>query len=506
MSGPPLAALTPLRLEARMVIRGAPSAALVIRTGMGPARAAAAAAGLRHRLGDTRAVAVMGFAGDLTGQLTPGTVVVADSVCSAQGANVTAVPGAGILAGALRRAGFRVQVGRVATADHLVRGDERGALARATGAIAVDMESAALLAGAAGWERPYAVVRVISDSPEHELISARGVAGMATACRTLRQLTPVVVQWAEAAGPRQIVLAQPRAFCAGVERAIRSVELALERYGAPVYVRRQIVHNRHVVTELERRGAIFVNELDEVPDGATVVFSAHGVAPAVHTDAAERGQRVIDATCPLVTKVHLEVRRFLDQHYRVVLIGHDGHDEVEGTLGEDPSIVLLERPEDVAGLEVPEGTPLAYTTQTTLAVEDTVPVVAALRERFGEVAAPRASDICYASQNRQDGVRSLAPEVDLVLVVGSANSSNSNRLVELARQLGTPAHLIDDESGIELSWLPNAGSIGVTAGASASESLVQRVVAALASLGPITVSEAPGIQESVLFPLPLEVR
>lgn len=489
-----------------MVRRGGASGALVIRTGMGPARSAAAAAGLHQRLGDTRAVAVMGLAGDLAGRLTPGTVVVADSVRGPDGTVVASLPGAGVLAGALGRAGFSVQVGPVTSADHLVRGEERTALALASGAVAVDMETAALLAEAARWERPSAVVRVISDSVEQELLSPQGLRGVATACRTLRQLTPVVVAWAEAAGRREVVLAEPRAFCAGVERAIRTVELALERYGAPIYVRRQIVHNRHVVNDLEARGAIFVDELDEVPDGATVVFSAHGVAPSVHDDAAQRRQQIIDATCPLVAKVHLEVRRFLDRHYQVVLIGHDGHDEVEGTLGEDPSIVLVERPEDVAGLRVPEGIPLAYTTQTTLAVEDTVPVVAALRERFGDVAAPRASDICYASQNRQDGVRALAPEVDLVLVVGSTNSSNSNRLVELSRQLGTPAYLIDDETGIELSWLADAPTIGVTAGASASESLVQQVVGAIRSFGPVTVREAPGVRESVLFPLPPEVR
>jgi len=290
-----------------------------------------------------------------------------------------------------------------------------------------------------------------------------------------------------AVGPMTVVLAGPRSFCAGVERAIETVERTIDRYGAPVYVRRQIVHNRHVVADLEQRGAVFVHELHEVPDGATVVFSAHGVAPSVRADATSRGLRVVDATCPLVAKVHHEVRRFHSRGYQVVLIGHAGHDEVEGTLGETAAITLIEDAVDI----------------TDLVVEDPI---GALSERFPGVVGPHAADVCYATQNRQDAVRAIAASCDLLLVVGSSNSSNTARLVEVAARAGCRAELLEDESELQLEWLRGASTVGVTAGASTPPELVQRVVEALARLGPVQIEERPVRAETVHFPLPMEVR
>ena len=313
-------------------------------------------------------------------------------------------------------------------------------------------------------------------------------------------------QSTQGAATRKLVLAGPRSFCAGVERAIEIVERALERRGAPVYVRRQIVHNAHVVADLESRGAVFVHELDEVPAGSTVVLSAHGVAPAVRQDARDRGLSVIDATCPLVAKVHTEARRFANQGRTVVLIGHAGHDEVEGTLGEVPGTVVVGSVADVAGLDLDPATPVALLNQTTLAPDDVVDVAAAVRARFASVVEPAAGDICYATQNRQDAVRAIAGDVDVVLVVGSANSSNSNRLVEVAERCGVPAHLLEDESGLDPAWLEGTRAVGITAGASTPESLVERVVSAIAGLGPVERSEHPVTEEHVRFPLPHEVR
>jgi len=310
----------------------------------------------------------------------------------------------------------------------------------------------------------------------------------------------------------QILLANPRGFCAGVDRAIEIVERALESFGAPIYVRHEVVHNRFVVDGLRARGAIFVDELDEVPDGSTVIFSAHGVSQAVRAQARGRHLRVFDATCPLVTKVHIEVARHAKAGRDVVLIGHAGHPEVEGTLGQwdregaTGEIYLVETPEDVANLKPKHPDNIAYSTQTTLSIDDTKAVIEALRAKFPAILGPRHDDICYATQNRQDAVRRLGQQCDLVLVVGSPNSSNSNRLRELAEKQGVPAHLIDGADDIDPSWLDGKTRIGVTAGASAPESLVQGVVARLRESGALDVSELSGDVENVTFALPKELR
>jgi 4-hydroxy-3-methylbut-2-enyl diphosphate reductase len=284
---------------------------------------------------------------------------------------------------------------------------------------------------------------------------------------------------------------------------VQIVEQALERHGPGVHVRKQIVHNAHVVADLERRGAVFVEEVDDVPEGATIVFSAHGVSPAVRSAAAERGLKVIDATCPLVSKVHAEARRFARDGFTIVLVGHGGHEEVDGTLGEVPeSVRLVEGPDDVDALEVDDPDRVAYLTQTTLAVDETDEIVAALRARYPRLVGPHTSDICYATQNRQDAVKALAANSDLILVVGSANSSNSRRLVEVAERHGAPAHLIDDAASIEPEWLAGRRTVGLTAGASAPEALVQRVLLALRALGPADVSERPTARETVRFKVP----
>ncbi|WP_181763779.1 4-hydroxy-3-methylbut-2-enyl diphosphate reductase [Streptomyces albidus (ex Kaewkla and Franco 2022)] len=306
---------------------------------------------------------------------------------------------------------------------------------------------------------------------------------------------------------RRILLAGPRSFCAGVERAIEIVERALEMRGAPIYVRKQIVHNISVVEDLAARGAVFVEELDEVPDGATVVFSAHGVSPAVREDAKRRRLDVIDGTCPLVSKVHAKARRFADRGDTVVLVGHAGHEEVEGTLGEAPeSMVLIETAEDVEKLSPPDGGQVSYLTQTTLAVDETTEVLGTLRERFPLLHEPSSEDICYATTNRQHALNAIVEESDLVLVVGSANSSNSVRLVELSRRQGTPAQLIDLAAEIQPEWLEGVRTVGITAGASAPPALVDEVVAALAELGAVEVEERRVADETMHFELPSAVR
>ncbi|RZS43155.1 4-hydroxy-3-methylbut-2-enyl diphosphate reductase [Herbihabitans rhizosphaerae] len=313
--------------------------------------------------------------------------------------------------------------------------------------------------------------------------------------------------WRAAAGSRTVLLAAPRSFCAGVERAIEIVRRVLATAGPPVYVRRQIVHNAHVVAELERDGAVFVEELNAVPDGATVVFSAHGVSPAVRAEAAERGLDVVDATCPLVAKVHVEATRFATRGDTVLLIGHAGHDEVEGTLGEAPqSTILVEDVEAVPHIEVPDPRRVSYLTQTTLAVDETAEIVDALRARFPEMRGPASEDICYATTNRQQALAAVAADADLVLVVGSANSSNSVRLVEVAERGGTPARLIEDADAIDPAWLAGTSVIGLTAGASAPPPLVDGVVSALRALGEVTVVERETARETVEFALPLGLR
>ncbi len=306
----------------------------------------------------------------------------------------------------------------------------------------------------------------------------------------------------------KVILANPRGFCAGVDRAIDIVERALELFEAPIYVRHEVVHNRFVVENLRNKGAVFVDELDQVPDGETVIFSAHGVSQAVRQEAEARGLRVFDATCPLVTKVHLEVVRHQKAGREVVLIGHAGHPEVEGTLGQydkglgKGAIYLVETPQDVESLAVQDSENLAYVTQTTLSMDDTRDIIEALQRRFPNIIGPKKDDICYATQNRQEAVKELAEKTDLVLVVGSPNSSNSNRLREVAVKAGTPSYLIDNDSQIEQAWLDGVSAVGVTAGASAPEILVKQVIERLRQWGAETVEEDHGREEGVVFPLP----
>jgi 4-hydroxy-3-methylbut-2-enyl diphosphate reductase len=305
----------------------------------------------------------------------------------------------------------------------------------------------------------------------------------------------------------RVLLASPRGYCAGVERAVETVELALEHYGAPVYVRKQIVHNIHVVRDLEARGAIFVEEETEVPSGATVVYSAHGVAPSVYANSEKLAHNVIDAVCPLVTKVHVQARRYADEGYTVVLIGHEGHEEVVGTMGEAPgSTVLVQTVEEADALDFPSDAKLAYVTQTTLSVDETGEIITALRRRFPEIRAPRKEDICYATSNRQWAVKEMLPEIDLLLVIGSRNSSNSNRLVETSRAAGTAAYLIDDETEIDETWLEGARTVGITSGASAPEKLVGRVCDWFRARGVLNIEPYRIVEEDVTFRLPVELR
>ena len=304
----------------------------------------------------------------------------------------------------------------------------------------------------------------------------------------------------------EIYLAEPRGFCAGVDRAIDIVERALELHGAPIYVRHEIVHNRFVVDSLRAKGAVFIEELDQAPAGAIVVFSAHGVSLAVREEAERRGLQVFDATCPLVTKVHMEVKKMHNANLEIIMIGHKGHPEVEGTLGQaEGRIHLVETPEDVANLVVENPDSLALVTQTTLSVDDASQVTAALKARFPNIVEPKKSDICYATQNRQDAVKMMAPECDVFFVVGSINSSNSNRLREVAERLGCPSYLVDGPECINPQWLEGAQRIGITAGASAPEVLVQDVLSRLKALGAISVRKMQGIEENVAFPLPREL-
>ena len=499
---PGLLVLAPLRLEANAVRRGLTNpASRVLHTGMGATRA-------RKSAGKSKpltfgAMAVMGTAAGLSTDLSPGDLVVASEVTD--GETTVALPGADLLAAELRRAGLTARAGRLITVPKLVKSAERLRLA-ADGYLAADMETAALLDAADG--RPLAVIRAVSDTGlDLGTLRPGMVGGGIAALRSLRKAAPVAEKWAAACRERTVLLAGPRSFCAGVERAIEIVERALEMRGAPVYVRKQIVHNTRVVSDLEERGAVFVDELDEVPDGATVVFSAHGVSPAVRADASERGLSVIDATCPLVSKVHAEARRFAREGYTVALIGHAGHEEVEGTLGEAPSsTVLVQTASDVAALNVEDPSKLAYLMQTTLAIDEAADVAGALRDKFPQMRAPGSDDICYATTNRQAAVHAVATEADLVLVAGSANSSNSVRLVERSERAGTPAHLIDGATDIDLSWLSGASVVGLTAGASAPPAVVSEIIAALSGLGTVTVTERVTTTESVQFGLPREVR
>ncbi|ABM25918.1 4-hydroxy-3-methylbut-2-enyl diphosphate reductase [Shewanella putrefaciens] len=307
-----------------------------------------------------------------------------------------------------------------------------------------------------------------------------------------------------------ILLANPRGFCAGVDRAISIVERALELFSPPIYVRHEVVHNRYVVQNLKDRGAVFVEELDQVPDNNIVIFSAHGVSQAVRQEAKARGLRVFDATCPLVTKVHLQVTRASRKGIECILIGHEGHPEVEGTMGQydnpNGGVYLIESPADVEALEVRDPNNLCFVTQTTLSVDDTLDIIVALQKRFPSIEGPRKDDICYATQNRQDAVRNLSADVDLLIVVGSKNSSNSNRLRELALKTGTQSYLVDTADDVESSWFDNVTRVAVTAGASAPEVLVQQVVQAIATLAPSVVTEVEGRKEDTVFAVPAELR
>src|SRR3954463_14623135 len=308
--------------------------------------------------------------------------------------------------------------------------------------------------------------------------------------------------------PEELLLAAPRGYCAGVDRAVQTVERALELHGAPVYVRKEIVHNKHVVETLRERGAVFVDELDDrIPEGAITVFSAHGVSPAVHADAQRRQLRTIDATCPLVTKVHREALKFAAEGYTIVLIGHAGHEEVEGTMGEAPEhIVLVQSEADVDALEVDDPGKIAYISQTTLSVDETRAIINRLREKFPAITGPRTDDICYATTNRQAAVKQMAAACDLVLVIGSRNSSNSNRLVDVARDLGTPAHLVDGADQVREEWLEGVRVVGITSGASAPEELVARLVDFFRARGTSDVSEFEVLREDVRFMLPKQIR
>ncbi|MGH3447324.1 MAG: 4-hydroxy-3-methylbut-2-enyl diphosphate reductase [Nocardioidaceae bacterium] len=494
---------TPLRMEAKALRSGlSPAGARsVVTTGAGRQHAHKAAAD--PRLQNASATAVVGIAGALDPRLQPGDVVVADElrdnagVCSA-----TPHPTARMVAAQLRRDGLRVWVGPVLSSDHMVTGAEREVLA-SSGALAVDMESAWLAPSG----RPGVVVRVAADVAGERLLQPSTLGRVRTAVRTLPKVAPSLQEWAHSIGPRTVLLAEPRSFCAGVERAIEVVERALEQRGAPIYVRKQIVHNQHVVSQLQERGAVFVEELADVPEGSTVVFSAHGVSPAVWGAARERELDIIDATCPLVTKVHSEVRRFGDRGDSVIFIGHAGHEETEGTMGERPEqTVLVESADDAAEVEVADPERVSYLVQTTLSAHEVEGVVDVLRGRFPNLRAPASDDICYATTNRQDALQAVALDSDLVLVVGSQNSSNSQRLVETSERWGTPAYLVDDVGDIDLAWLAGADTVGLTAGASAPRALVDEVVDAMRGLGPVEVQDRQLVTENVHFTLPKEVR
>jgi 4-hydroxy-3-methylbut-2-enyl diphosphate reductase len=499
-SGPELVVLAPLSVEASAVRAGAPWAT-VHQIGMGPKRATRSAQLVEGAAAN--AILIAGFCGALDPDLEPGDVVLATELRGPTG--TTLCDDTTILEGVLQRGGLRVRRGPIASSQRLVLRERRRTLQR-SGALAVDMESAWLAPAVRG--EPLVTLRVVLDTHRHELHRPlRTLHAAAMAYRTLRRACALVHDWAQALSPRDIVLAAPRASCAGVERAVEVVERALEEREPPIYVRKQIVHNAYVVAELERRGAVFVEELDEVPPGSTVIYSAHGVSPAVRAEAVERDLEVIDATCPLVAKVHAEARRFASAGMDIVLVGHEGHEEVEGTSGEAPGRThVIASAEEVDSLEPADPGKVAYLTQTTLAVDDTADVLERLRARFPAVVGPPSSDICYATQNRQDAVRALAGECDIVLVVGSANSSNSRRLVEVSERAGCPALLVENGGDIPPERLVGARRVGLTAGASAPEQLVEGVVRALVGLGGAEVSERSVAREEVHFRLPPEVR
>jgi 4-hydroxy-3-methylbut-2-en-1-yl diphosphate reductase len=502
VTGGRLLVYVPLRLEEASLSPALRRRAHVIRTGAGPACARIAAArGLA--VADAQGVAVVGVCAAARPGLRAGDVLVASELRRSDGRTIS-LAGADLLAAAVQRSGLRADVGPLVSVERIAGPAERRYLGE-TGAAGVDMESAWLADGADG--RPLAVLRTVVESPDRELLDPRTLLSGTRALRALRRATAVLEDWAAALRPRRVLLAAPRSFCAGVERAIEIVELALEQRGAPVYVRKQIVHNEHVVASLESRGAIFVEEVDEIPRGATAVFSAHGVSPAVRRGATGRRLDVIDATCPLVSKVHAEARRFAAAGNTILLIGHDGHEEIEGTAGEAPdSVVLVEDVQDAERVTVPDPERVRYLTQTTLAVDETEEILDVLRRRFPALRGPSSDDICYATTNRQHAVREVALQSDVVLVVGSRTSSNSLRLVEVSERAGAAAYLVDDEREIDLDWIADARTIGISAGASAPDRLVHQVVGAIGALGELVVEEAVTASESLSFRLPPEVR
>jgi 4-hydroxy-3-methylbut-2-en-1-yl diphosphate reductase len=422
----------------------------------------------RERVAQPGPVLVADFADSSTAERYPGDLVVADELH--HDGTVSPSRASPLVVSALRRLGLRVHVGP----------------------LAID----------AGW------ALVNTQAAADQIIALRATADSSTAAgATLRAAAPAINQWAAAVDDRDVILASPRSFCAGVDRAIQIVERALERYGSPLYVRRQIVHNRSVVRNLETRGAVFVEEVDDVPEGSTVVLAAHGVAPSVRGDAAARGLHVIDATCPLVAKVHTEVRRFAADGNTVFLIGHGEHEEVVGSRGEAPeNVIVVADPDEAATVRPADPRKVAYVMQTTLAADEAGRTAAVLRERFPALVAPPKEDICYATTNRQAAVREIAAQCDLVLVLGSDNSSNSQRLAEVAERCGPATYLVDDVSGVDLRWLAAARRVGVTAGASAPPHLVDELVRMLSGLGQVAVTEASIVDEKVEFSLPIEVR
>jgi 4-hydroxy-3-methylbut-2-enyl diphosphate reductase len=469
-------------------------------SGVGKVRTLDCGARVRANLTADAPVALCGGAHGLDPTLRPGQLVVATELRATDGHPPLPLPSGALVARDLQRLGLDVRCGPIVSASEPLSADQ-SSISASAGALAWDTESAWLAQQLPG--HPVVVVRTVVDTAQDTTILT-----YLRAMGSLIGLRPTLGRWARASRSHELHLAASRSFCAGVERAIEIVERALEKFGRPVYVRRQIVHNAHVVADLEARGAIFVVELDEVPDGATVVLAAHGVSPAVRSAAAARPDlRVIDATCPLVAKVHHEARRYLAQDYQIVLVGHAGHEEVIGTMGEDPArISLVQESRDVAALALEQHERVAYLTQTTLATDETAEVVAALQQRFPRLVGPRSQDICYATQNRQDAVRALAHECELVLVVGSANSSNTARLVEVARRAGRRAELVEDASDLRLGWLDGVSRVGLTAGASAPDALVTELVDTLRLLGPITLNEHRTTNETVQFSLPRQVR
>jgi 4-hydroxy-3-methylbut-2-en-1-yl diphosphate reductase len=433
----------------------------------------------------------------LTDDVRPGDLVVADELRTPDGAAAT--PAGLLLFGAVSRLGLRAHLGPVLS---LPGSPPRWVMAPGDAVAAT--ESAHLACGAAAGKT--VTLHAVASTPASSRRGPGAAWRTMTALRALRAAAPAVDQWAAATGDREVLLASPRSFCAGVERAVQIVERALQRFGTPVYVRRQIVHNSHVVNRLHELGAVFVEELDAVPQGATVVLAAHGVSPTVRRDAEARQLNVIDATCPLVAKVHAEVRRFAHKGHTVFLIGHDDHEEVVGTRGESAEhVVVVADATQAADVQPRDPRKVAYVMQTTLAVDEAQRTAAVLRERFPDLVGPGDDDICYATSNRQAAVVEVARHSELVLVFGSSNSSNSRRLAEVAEKHGPPAYLVDDVSAVDLRWLAGIRRVGITAGASAPPQLVNQLVDALSGLGRISVREAAVVHEDVQFSLPREL-